>query len=113
MRKAVLNYLLALCVSCLFFRAFRRNENIITKVMMMMSRTPSPATKPANCDEDTTLPLSEAGDFSKFVGLDEAMLIVLFLSETANQVEVIIIKVLSQKKSTATIKSLITISNIN
>ena len=86
----------------MFFCAFRRSENII--ITIMISRTPSPATKPANCDEERSLPLSEAGDFTKFVsdmvvlgnwlldGLDDLTFVgTLFLSENLNKLEVIII----------------------
>ena len=60
----------------MFFCAFRRSENII--ITIMISRTPSPATKPANCDEERPLPLSEAGDLSKLV-------LALILSEPAEK----------------------------
>ncbi len=75
-KEIVLIYLLGLSLpaSCLFFRALRTSNNTIRKIMTI--RTPSPAIKPANCVDESKLPVSNSGEFTMFFS---------FLSEPANR----------------------------
>lgn len=72
-----MNYLLGLRFrACrLFLRGIRRSENITTKIMII--RTPSPTSKPANCGTETNSP-----EYIPFEFL---------MSESANKIELNII----------------------
>ncbi len=80
-KEIVMIYLLGLSLpaSCLFLRTFRTSNNTTIKVMTI--RTPSPAIKPANCVDESKLPVSDSGDFTKFFSFT------LFLPDPANKIE--------------------------